>query len=681
MNVAGLAEGASLCGAVALQAAFLLKRRYSAKTAALIVVLSLPLLFLSVNSMNSFLTCDETYIVYESVNLSGLDSASQWEMGRLRTHDLLVGVPLSLLKSATGLPMDTLAALGKTLQWLLCFIVILLIVDLLATLSGDVRPSPVRHLLPLYAVLSFPVVNLSAKIITYDAFSLLFGALAVVVLARGLRDGSRRTLYAGVMVAALAAQEKLTASPVLWAAIVAAALAGGRLFSAASPREKAAGAAAATAGAVLLSLSVFIGTFFIVSLVRNGGFLNPALGSVCEPFLIPLWPVLRLCGTGLADNSEINRAALVDPSFTVFHPLHVALFFCCMVLGFLALTGAAAALAATAKKIYSPSRLASCTDWLLLTAVCAGVTSSLAITAFLAPAVPVQPGCYQPAVSFNGVFLHFGARSLPTHLLLSAGWAYAVFITAIPTALLLAAVAAAVMRTVLRREKFRGNLFLEISCCGALIEPLFNGLLQAPIGIRYFNIFLLIVLLRAIVDFTQMAASLEHRKQVVAAAVFCLALIVEVLPFRPLYAAFRPIWLNYPERYADNPCRGELNPSWMGWGEEVFLAGKKIQKIMRQENNPSLEDVRIYHNYSGEWLCRKNKARLIFMDSPADGYRYTGNDFYVLNRMGVTLSPEPFPAPVKPLFTISFRGFATAWVFRGTDLAAQGFSFMSRGRD
>ena len=70
----------------------------------------------------------------------------------------------------------------------------------------------------------------------------------------------------------------------------------------------------------------------------------------------------------------------------------------------------------------------------------------------------------------------------------------------------------------------------------------------------------------------------------------------------------------------------------------------------------------------------------------ADGFgqrefRYTNNDYYIFSRNGVSCYPYiPFPSGVKPLFTVADRGFVKAWVFRGNDLAAQGFALNERSR-
>jgi hypothetical protein len=54
--------------------------------------------------------------------------------------------------------------------------------------------------------------------------------------------------------------------------------------------------------------------------------------------------------------------------------------------------------------------------------------------------------------------------------------------------------------------------------------------------------------------------------------------------------------------------------------------------------------------------------------------RYTEHEYFLLNRLGcVQQVPPSFPEKVKPVFTIGFRGYTQAWVFRGDQLRGAGY--------
>jgi hypothetical protein len=66
---------------------------------------------MSVDSMNSFLTCDEAYIIYEPANLA-CDSLLMWQEGALRTTDMIIGAHLAIIKMASGFSLDLLIIFG-----------------------------------------------------------------------------------------------------------------------------------------------------------------------------------------------------------------------------------------------------------------------------------------------------------------------------------------------------------------------------------------------------------------------------------------------------------------------------------------------------------------------------------------------------------------------------------------
>jgi hypothetical protein len=60
-------------------------------------------------------------------------------------------------------------------------------------------------------------------------------------------------------------------------------------------------------------------------------------------------------------------------------------------------------------------------------------------------------------------------------------------------------------------------------------------------------------------------------------------LILEFFPFGHLYGVFRPFWSKDPTLYNHSLSKGILNPWWMGWGEEVSMAGKIIVNKLKTD--------------------------------------------------------------------------------------------------
>ncbi|MBN1307855.1 MAG: hypothetical protein JXA18_08060 [Chitinispirillaceae bacterium] len=652
--------------AVMLQAGYLyVMRKRSVRTAVVTALLTLPALYLSLESMNSFLTYDESYIVYEPVDLVN-NSLLQWNMGALRTTDLLVGIPIAGVKMATGVSMNILAVFAKSLHWFLSLLLILFIIDFLYRLLNKQKNFPLFYLVAFYSIGALPVVLMAQKIITYDAFSMLLGGAAVLLLAAGWREKRPLHLYASVVVAALAAQEKLIASPLVWICFVLVPLRIGCWRGLQPLGRTLRRTINATCIAVASALSVFMASHLLISLINSAGGPGRNAFNVLHPLVSGFWPLLRAAG--------IDTAALfTNPLFErgYFIPLLAAAVVAVM-------TGVTTAGAAVIGLTYRLRKNAPAfgraawrmevVNYLFFFAVYAGgIAGTFLIRAFLAPHYPVAPGAYA-GYTFNRTFVYFGAKSLLTHTAFSIGWAYTFFVNALPTVFLIMAIANFV--SAIRRRSAPGN-FLSAVFTGALLMPLLYGLFQVPVGNRYFNLFLLFVAVKIAADFADVLAGI--RRPILAAAMMIILIIVEIMPFRPLFGSFRPLWTDYSSAYNQTPSKAILNPWWMGWGEEVYLAGRQIKKQMKRDN-PYLSGVTIYTNYQGEWLYRKNSAHVVLLDT-VDSIGYSENDFFVLNRMGIAQSSMNFPGSVAPFGTIGFRGFVQGWIFRGSDLKAAGFRF------
>jgi hypothetical protein len=85
--------------------------------------------------------------------------------------------------------------------------------------------------------------------------------------------------------------------------------------------------------------------------------------------------------------------------------------------------------------------------------------------------------------------------------------------------------------------------------------------------------------------------------------------------------------------------------------------------------------IRLYHNHYGAWLGNNCGIAILDMADHTVPLTYTGRDYYIVDRLSVVQGWLAFPSEIAPEFTIHTRGFAQAWVYRGDELAKQGFSF------
>jgi hypothetical protein len=280
----------------------------------------------------------------------------------------------------------------------------------------------------------------------------------------------------------------------------------------------------------------------------------------------------------------------------------------------------------------------------------------------------------------NGVILHAGATTLGKHLLALTLYAFAVLMVMIPTALW----AFALLGLVKSRDDRTPELYLTytialILILGALLQPLASVAAGLPFANRYFDLSLALLacgLILVGLPTLTAAASLRARGFAAVAIAFVLGLVVETAPFRPLFAAFRPFWLSYPDAQRAEP--GRLNASWMGWGEEIMTGGKMLEEACEQGDvvvaGHSCRDITLYVMNSGLWLPGPSKIHMDMFASKKDAPPLDDKSFYIVDRLYLIQDVYNIPQ-IAPDLSVAYRGYDLAWIFRGDRLAASGYRF------
>lgn len=300
-----------------------------------------------------------------------------------------------------------------------------------------------------------------------------------------------------------------------------------------------------------------------------------------------------------------------------------------------------------------------------------GIAATFLITARVYPLIPVSEGFYKPQITFNGVCLSYGAKTIAGHTAASVAWACATFVNAFPSVILLGSLIFWSISAIRKRNPVNNasRVYVDLLAIASMAAILLFGAFQIPLLPRYINLFLI----AGIIDIASLKLKPEIKKSVITAGL--LLLLIEVLPFSPVPVTFRPFWSNMSEDFNNSPAYGQVPPWCTGWGEEVMLAGKKIVREYQNECGAETR-IRIFHNYSGSWLRKPENVDLVFIRYGFKDYSYDECDFYIFSRSGTTFSFLPFPSEIKPLFTIHDRGIIKAWVFRAVDIKAAGIKFL-----
>ncbi|SEG80228.1 hypothetical protein SAMN04488115_11616 [Bosea lathyri] len=622
---------------------------------------------LAVSEVSQFMTLDETAFGEVLRNPADRNIASNWAQGASHTANL-IWIPVTRLMQAFSARDATIDATLKTIHWLVGFALMMGIVLNVARLSPSqpgVKSVMVATLAGVLLVL--PVDNLALKTLNYDAISLFGSVLAITLLARAQQEERPDLLWAGLLFASLAAQEKLNASLVL----LILCLAAGVIEASMRVERRARAAAIATLKALCLALLVSACSYVLAALCLIG---EPALAVLIRTAplfmeILTVWiyaPLRFVFGIG---NS------LADPAARVGYSTAAA------VLTFVLLPLASALIVKLWPRLQILSRAAAALSPFVFPLGIAivlfvGVAGLHYAEPVFAPMVPLDSSLMTIG-SFNGVQLHFGMPSAVLHRVAAIAFAYGVVLAALPTALI--AVAAVTAARLAWRP--RSLPFFDLLFAAAIAAPAILALLNTPTFNRYLNLPILLATIVIVVRIVSTWASVfrANRSCVIALPALILAMVVEVAPFRPLHAAFRPITVNYGG--ADSPAPGRLNFSWTGWGEEAILAGKLIDKECRKAGSLAgidCRNVRIWSVYKGRWFPRAG-TRV----QPLEGGFFADKDwasgpdiYYVMNRqllVGGLLSAFP---SIEPDFVIQYRGFAMAWVYRGDRLKSSGYHFI-----
>lgn len=444
----------------------------------------------------------------------------------------------------------------------------------------------------------------------------------------------------------------------------------GLLAGVAAPARPMRVAASTTLKAIGLAFAVSLASYGLAAIMLTG---DPAIHLLLKTLplfveVLTVWiyaPLRFVFGTG-------NE--LADPVRRIWYSW-VAVIATCVCLPFgaavlvacLPRLGAAMAWLARHSGLVFPAGLAF--------VVVVGLIGLSTVMPVFAPMVPLDPAVQTGG--FNGVQLHFGMHSAAMHRLAAIGFAYGVFIAALPTALLLAAAATAIRLA----WRPRSAPFFDLMFAIAVVTPGILALMNTPTFNRYLNVPILWAAIVMVVRImlVWMPVMQGRRWAWLAWPTLAVAMIVEIAPFRPLYAAFRPITVNYPE--PDAPAPGHLNFSWTGWGEEAMLAGKQIDAACRPRGElagVACAQIGIWSIYNARWFPLRaggvhQRGGSFVMD---DAWPSGADTYYVINRQLIAGGLlQTFP-DIAPDFVVSYRGFVMAWVFRGDRLKNAGYRFV-----
>lgn len=629
-----------------------------------LVLCIVPALFLALEGATEMLTADELYMIRDVTGFNQLESY-QWNLGSHHTSIAVTGNIVNVVR--TLLVTNELQAkmLAKSVHW---FLGIACLVGIFWTVRRRWIPKDLfaeYFLIYFYGALLLPTNILSLKVANYDMLAMLLGVWGITCCFVGLESVTRANLRQprdivktdkrwwslfsetfrpdggfalfGVLLTTLAAQEKQIAGPLLNLAIVLSVLM--RL------RRR---------GRIdwWLPLQIGICMFVVLVVLR----LTHGIVAVWRPANFPAFDLSAALRPLLSHFDIVLRAiGISQPSLLAE---------CGLALGTVALAPLLFWWLRVARdEIAAAIRLAF--PLLFIAVLIVGVVAYYKVHAYLHPAYPIPNGNFIPEAEINGEIVHFLSRTRIEHVISKTAMAYSGFAMAIPSAVALVAIL--ILGSLIWRKQPRVNgLFPAFQAMGvlSLTMPLLYVMTDTPAGSRYLDIWIFTPVLLLGMLACRLLGLLERpRIRMLAVATFCLLLLCEILPFRPVVGAFRPWWAIGSVLKLE---LGRLTPVWPGWGEEAMIAGRHLRKMARFGELPSTP-FRLFTVYPGDWL-QSDEAIVTDWLRLAPYLSFTENDYYVLNRAAAITGEFHFLTDKRPIWTLEFRGVPQAWLYRGSDL-------------
>jgi hypothetical protein len=613
----------------------------SVKKSVILTLLLIPALYLSVEGTTQFLTNDSSYGIYEIITIEN-SSLRHWHEGSYKTSIATVGTLLNLLKKYTYMDNTDLKMFAKAIHWLICILTLIAMYYFVDKYYIPTQQKSIYFLIYFYSLLLQPSNLFAFKIINYDPFSLILGGFAVVLALVALKTQQAKFAVASIVFATLATQEKVIAAPVLlFTMFVFTYIKAQSCFNKFSLKN-CLFSLPASFYAIMIVFLTQIMTFLVVFILVKPDSINSISAITFSSLMMPVAACLNYLKISGSYWHKFVVLIILLPSISI------SLILINQKINFVHLKGQLGVISAA-------SLLA------VIAAFYIGIITPYFVSLVLLPtSIPYTGDDYLSPRIFNGFQKYFiGVKTYYGYAIANIGYAYRTFIMYIPSVYLL-------LIPFLFYYGYNKNnrqlLEWEIVLLAALAMPIFYAISDVPLsgGGRYFNLYLLLMVLPLGIKLTYSIEEYRPIGKWLITAVFLMAILIEVSPFRPFFAHFNHIWRN--------------NFTWGGWGEEYFLVGKQIEHLVATEKIAGTEQIVLHGTYSGVWLNKHFAGQIKYRKM---GCRFSKLDYYIITSQ-VTVDrlydikpyfkDMTFLKNIKPVFTVSQWGRVYIWVYRGDQI-------------
>lgn len=634
------------------------RRRYSLKEIICWSLIMLPVLFFSVYGVTEVVTADEAKYEAAFTDMRNIndDILKQALVYEYRFSQMTLGAVFSLI------PRGVREQLGWRHTWQIykvCHYFLMFILSLLTScvwskwILAD-RDRKVRRIAEnavMMALLGLPLSCLMLKVVNYDSGSTYPAVLGLSLVWAAYCTKRNWMAYAGTLVTGLGVMDKWTALPywcisvVLFAFIVS--MGGGKM----AVKLLRSGGAVVVSYLSALGLSgIYLG---YANIVRGGGHLKTNIGNLTFSFV-------HVARALLNNNMSVNCS---DPAAYNNDSLQYIFLLTCI-------------MAAAVWLLILIWELFQRKGWdlsififrfsclLILAGILGGIIAAYTISLKIAPWSAIREGYYASTDNFGGVIYHFGCKTAAGHFIVKLLYVWAVVVCSYPTFILVILAMACFIG--LRKKEFARDQLIGgiVLFCSAILLLLY-AIAGLPFDAKYYSYSIICMVLCVIYSFCRAGVPSWAGKPM---ALLGILYLIEMALYMPNVKAFSPIWLVRSNEWNTSVRTGEWAAGEaMLWGEDLALAGRRIQRIVEREG-VDYSEVTIYSNYGRYWI--DNPGFYITSTRVAEELVFSEETYFSLSKFFLYRSEiPPFIYEVEPIDTISFKGETAVWIYRGDQLA------------
>lgn len=294
--------------------------------------------------------------------------------------------------------------------------------------------------------------------------------------------------------------------------------------------------------------------------------------------------------------------------------------------------------------------------------------STYCVPQLIGPYAPVEEGEVSAKVIWGEY--HYNAYSYPIHKMMQILYAFATIVCNLPTSFLILFVFYIFL---LFRNKISENIFQWV-ILGCLTIICLFAVMDQPSDSRYFGVCILLMVLSIISaiynDYIFYADKEKMRKiskqWMLPAILLC---EWELAIYMPNVKIFAPIWNIRTQEWRESVRIG----TWyageaMSWGEEVAIAGKKINDLIKRDGLEPGE-VTIYSDYGTTWIMNPG-YKLKAMNESFTSVGLDEKTYYIFTKKALFRTNElpPFLYTIEPISTVEYKGEICSWIYKGSQL-------------